>query len=222
MSALRSGCSGGLWQRWLTGIERIEPVLWRQHGHPVREPGFVALCADRSEFPRWLHFTAHGRPLGVNAAMRGLADDTLQGVAARRRGTGAAHHHPVWIELLGEFRRHAAAQKGIRFRPMKRHAKKRAAGTATQTGMLHEVDQAHPEVRSRSILVGLRGSSAAVWQRRMRMASASGLFDLGRPPACAPASTGTGDGKPATAVQLPARWLRACRQKYCTAPCRRC
>jgi hypothetical protein len=133
-------------------IASIKPVLRREHRQSVLETRPVALRVDRTGLPRWRHFATHRRSLRIDAAIRGFTDRASQCHAVRLRGVGAAHRKPVWIKLFGEFWRHAAAQRGLRLRPVKRHAKGGATGTAAQTGMFHRTGQRAPHGAQRANL----------------------------------------------------------------------
>lgn len=127
----RSVVSGALRQRRLAGVRWSQPVFRGQHRQAMRQPGLVALRADRPEFPRGRHLPAHRRPLQVDAAVRGLSHGALQRRATRVFGVRTAHRQSMRVELFGQLRRHGTAKKGRRFRPMEGHAKVRATGTAT-------------------------------------------------------------------------------------------
>ena len=135
----------------LRTIASINPIPWRQHWKSVLETCPVALRVDRTGLPRWRHLAAHRRSLHVDAAVGGLTDPASQCDAVRLRDVGAAHREPVWIKLFGELRRHAAAQRGFRLRPVKRHTKSGATCAATQTGMFHHTGQRAPTARNARI-----------------------------------------------------------------------
>ena len=135
----------------LRTIASLEPVLRLKRRQSILETCPVALRVDRTRLPRWRHLAAHRRSLHVDAAMRGLTDRASQRDAVRLRDVGAAHREPVWIKPFGKLRGHAAAQRGFRLRPVKRHTKSSATCAATQTGMFHQTGQRAPAARNARI-----------------------------------------------------------------------
>jgi len=120
---------------------RRGPFIRRQRLQSVPEPCAIALRTHRTEFPRRHDFAAHRRTLFVDAAMGRLPNDPDQRNAPRFGGGRCTHRQPVRIELFRQRQRYFSARRTLGFRPVERHTEKRAAGAATQAGMIHRTGQ---------------------------------------------------------------------------------
>lgn len=98
--------------------------------------GFVALGAGLAIFPSGLQGAAGGWALVINLTRCAFTNNAYQGSASWLFSVGSADHcYAMRVKFFGEFWWGIAADKGIRFRPMKGHPKKSATGAASQTGM---------------------------------------------------------------------------------------
>src|SRR5690606_35152587 len=96
----------------------VVPAVERQWLHAVGDACAVALGAGLAVLPRRLQLMARRGTLMVNVAMGGDADLALQGDAAGIAIAGAAHHHPMRVELVSHSGRGLAAQERIGFGPV--------------------------------------------------------------------------------------------------------
>lgn len=86
--------------------------------------------------PGRLKVAADIRTQLIDRTVNRLTDLSLQSNTSRRLSISTNHGNPVRCDLHSHVRGHSATQEGICFRPMKGRAKIRAAGTATNAGVI--------------------------------------------------------------------------------------
>lgn len=122
----------------------------------------IALRAGFAVFPGGTEFPARRGPGRVDRTRGPAADRAYQGDAPHRQILGPAHRELVQPQRRGHRGRHAVGLVGLGFRPVEGDAECRAAGAATQAGML-----AHAVPRA-----------AAYWITKLRVSTARPLIEI--------------------------------------------